>query len=112
MNLEITIHESEGSEMSGVRAISVKKEEVVFSGSGMRYGLQYLYTISVFIGVLVTAYLMMNNENTAVASGRVTPPPIALNDVAGIDPTVKQLIEMQFALNSIDFGIHVNEKKR
>lgn len=65
----------------------------------MRQGLQYAYSISVFLGVLVTSYFMMSQEGGArlslqVLSGTSTP----VTENAVVDPAVNQLLEFEDAL--------------
>lgn len=65
----------------------------------MRQGLQYAYSIGVFLGVLFASYFMMNQEGGArlslqVLSGNSTP----RTEAAVVDPAVNQLLEFEGAL--------------
>lgn len=65
----------------------------------MKQTLQYAYSISIFCGVLATAYLMMSHED----SGRVpfsAPGPSFQSRAQAVDPAVSQLLEMENALNN------------
>ena len=67
----------------------------------LRNRLQYLYSISVFFGVLVTAYLMMNNEGNAVLPARSVQAPTYRSEATIVDPAVNQLFEMEDALSKL-----------
>ena len=68
----------------------------------MKNKLQYAYSITVFMGVLVTAYLMMNREGNAHIPMRALPGPSNLRTEAFVlDPGVNQLFEMEDALSKL-----------
>ena len=69
----------------------------------MKNKLQYAYSITVFIGVLVTTYLMMNKEgSTRVPLRAVQAPVSTLRSEAGlVDSGVSQLFEMQDQLSRL-----------
>jgi len=68
----------------------------------MKNKLQYAYSITVFMGVLVTAYLMMNREGNAHIPMRALPGPSNLRTEALVlDPGVNQLFEMSDALSKL-----------
>lgn len=66
----------------------------------MKNRLQYLYSISVFIGVLCTAYLMMSSEGNKFTSNRTVQGPY-LRTEAGIDPALSSLFEVEEVLESL-----------
>lgn len=70
------------------------------NASGMKNTLQYAYTITVFIGVLFTAYLMMNREGNARIPLRAFENS-GLRSEAAVDPGVNQLFEMEDAFNKL-----------
>jgi hypothetical protein len=73
--------------------------------------LQYLYSISVFAGVLLTAYFMMNgagNSRLPLQALRGNP----LRTDAAIDPAVQQLIQMEQELVRIKKAKQEIEQKR
>jgi hypothetical protein len=66
----------------------------------MKNKLQYAYSITVFIGVLLTAYLMMNRDGNARIPFRSFESPSSLRTEAQVlDPSLNQLFEMENALN-------------
>ena len=64
----------------------------------MRGTLQYVYSISVFLGVLVTSYLMMNRDNTADVAGRAIAAPALRSEASTLAPGLSQLMEMEDAI--------------
>lgn len=63
--------------------------------------LQYAYTVSVFLGVFFTAYLMMSQEGFSDGNrAQNTVAEFRMNAVA-IDPAIIQLIEMQKTLTRL-----------
>lgn len=69
----------------------------------MKNKLQYAYSITVFIGVLITTYLMMNKEgNARVPLRAVQAPASTLRSEAGlVDSGVSQLFEMEDQLSRL-----------
>lgn len=69
----------------------------------MRSKLQYVYSIIVFAGVLVTAYLMMNSENqrAPLLRGFQASGPVYRNEAATLDPGLNQLFEMEEVLSKM-----------
>jgi hypothetical protein len=67
--------------------------------SRMRTKLQYAYTIAVFFGVLVTAYLMMNREGNPRGPLNAFSNPAVRSEATLVDPAVTQLFEMEKALD-------------
>jgi len=62
----------------------------------MKNKLQYAYSITVFFGVLVTTYLMMNKEGNARVPLQALQSPQTLRSEASlVDPAVSQLFQMQ-----------------
>ena len=77
----------------------------------MRNKLQYAYTITVFVGVLLTAYLMMNRDGNAHIPFRSFQSPSNLRTEAQIlDPGLNQLFEMENAL-TLHKGTQPNKKR-
>ncbi|MSP18057.1 MAG: hypothetical protein EXR74_00655 [Bdellovibrionales bacterium] len=75
----------------------------------MKNRLQYLYSITVFTGALVTAYLMMSNDlNARIAYRGVQAP--QLRKEASIDPSLTSLFEVEKGLD--DMSANSKEKKR
>jgi hypothetical protein len=66
--------------------------------SRMKTKLQYAYTIGVFFGVLVTAYLMMNREGNSRGPLNAFSNPALRSEATLVDPAVTQLFEMEKAL--------------
>jgi hypothetical protein len=64
----------------------------------MKNGLQYFYSIAVFIGVLFTAYLMMNSDGNSRVPLRALQAPTFRNEAAVTDPAITQLLEMEEVL--------------
>lgn len=60
----------------------------------MKNKLQYAYSITVFIGVLFTAYLMMNKDGT-VAPLRAVSGPMYRTEAGSLDPAVNELFQME-----------------
>lgn len=74
----------------------------------MKNKLQYAYSITVFCGVLVSAYLMMNKEGNARIPLRAVQAPAAMRmEAAAVDPGVSQLFQMEDQLSKLPV-----EKKR
>lgn len=69
----------------------------------LRNRLQYLYSIVVFVGVLVTAYLMMNSENQREPLLRAfqATSPVYRPEAATLDPGLNQLFEMEQVLSKM-----------
>lgn len=67
----------------------------------MRNRLQYIYSILVFFGVLVTSYLMMGEEGYArlpLPLFQASVPTFQRQATLGVDPAVNQLFKFQDAL--------------
>jgi hypothetical protein len=63
--------------------------------------LQYAYTVSVFLGVFFTAYLMMSQEGFSTGNrGQNNISEFRMNAVS-IDPAIIQLLEMQKTLTKL-----------
>ncbi len=67
----------------------------------MRNKLQYAYSIFVFAGVLMTAYLMMNKEGNADLPLRSVQAPAMRSEANALDPAVKQLFQMEDQLSKL-----------
>jgi hypothetical protein len=67
----------------------------------MRNKLQYVYSITVFLGVLVTAYLMMNREGGARIPLRTLESPVYRTETMVVDPALNQLFEVEDALSKV-----------
>ena len=67
----------------------------------MKNKLQYAYSITIFFGVLVTAYLMMNREGNARMPVRSLQGPALRTDALVLDPAVNQLFEMEDQLSKL-----------
>lgn len=65
----------------------------------MRSKLQYLYSISVFLGVLVTSYLMMSKDESARVPFQAMQNQNQRLD-ASSDPAVQSLMDIQNALRA------------
>ncbi len=73
-----------------------------FKGT-MRNRLQYLYSISVFLGVLVTAYLMMDNSfNARIPYRPINSPQLVME--ANLNPGLDSLFEVEKGLGKMDEG--------
>ena len=66
----------------------------------MKNTLQYIYSISVFTGVLITAYFMMNNESDSRHPVRLVQTP-GYQMEATFDPAVSRLFQIEGALAEI-----------
>lgn len=66
----------------------------------MKNKLQYAYSITVFLGVLITAYMMMNKENTRVPL-RAVQTPSSMRSEASVDSGVGQLFQMEDELSKL-----------
>jgi hypothetical protein len=67
----------------------------------MRNRLQYIYSITVFLGALITAYLMMDNDLKAQAPYRTVKAP-SLTTEASVDPALGSLFEVEKGLGNIN----------
>lgn len=67
----------------------------------MRNTLQYVYSISVFFGVLISAYLMMNKESGRVPLRAVQSPNPMRMEASALDPNVNQLFQMETELSNL-----------
>lgn len=68
----------------------------------MKNKLQYAYSISVFIGVLITTYLMMNKEgNARVPLRAVQAPPTLRSEASVVDSAVSQLFQVEDQLSRL-----------
>lgn len=67
----------------------------------MKNKLQYAYSITVFCGVIVTAYLMMNKEGNARIPLRALQEPPTYRSEAMLDPAVNQLFQMEDQLSKL-----------
>ncbi len=67
----------------------------------MKNKLQYAYTISVFMGVLLTAYMMMNQGTTLRVPNRNFQSGGFRAEAQVVDPAVSQLLEMENALAKV-----------
>lgn len=68
---------------------------------GMRNSLQYAYSIVIFCGVLVSAYLMMSSETNARIPMRSFQSPTYRPESASVDPALNQLFEVESALSNM-----------
>jgi len=67
----------------------------------MKNKLQYAYSITVFAGVLVTAYLMMNTDNASRHQlGGVSSQSLR-SEATMVDPAVRSLFEMEDELSKL-----------
>ena len=79
----------------------------------MRSKLQYIYSMTVFSGVIATAYFMMNNESDARVPFRAIQTPNYRAEASLIDPSVNQLLQMEDVLSQVPQpGIVKREKRR
>ncbi len=67
----------------------------------MKNKLQYAYTISVFMGVLLTAYMMMNQGTSLRVPNRNFQSGGFRAEAQVVDPAVSQLLEMENALAKV-----------
>jgi hypothetical protein len=67
----------------------------------MKNKLQYAYTISVFMGVLLTAYMMMNQGATLRVPNRNFQNGAFRSEAQVVDPAIGQLLEMENALAKV-----------
>ena len=67
----------------------------------MKTRLQYAYSITVFVGVLLTAYLMMNKEGNARIPLRAVQAPSYRTEATALDPAVNQLFLMEDQLSKL-----------
>lgn len=76
----------------------------------MRSKLQYIYSISVFVGVLVTSYMMMSKDDSARLPQTVQTPG-ARFDASVADPAVQSLIDIEKALRGLKKEKPVSQKR-
>lgn len=76
------------------------EKRAIECGSVVKNKLQYMYTITVFFGVLMTAYLMMNREGNARIPLRSFEGAALRTEAQVLDPGLKQLFEMENALRA------------
>jgi hypothetical protein len=67
----------------------------------MKNTLQYAYTISVFMGVLLTAYLMMNQGTSLNVPNRNFQNGGFRSEAQVVDPAVRELLDMENALAKV-----------
>lgn len=67
----------------------------------MRNKLQYAYSISVFLGVLMTSYLMMDRDGNSKSPLRAVQTPSLRTEAMPLDPAVNQLFEMEDAISKL-----------
>ena len=67
----------------------------------MRNRLQYLYSITVFLGAFVTAYLMMDRNLNARVPYRPVQTPAMVSE-ANIDPALGSLFEIEKGLGKLN----------
>lgn len=78
----------------------------------MRGKLQYAYTISVFFGVLVTSYLMMERDKSDSIPGQTISSPALRSEASAFDPAVEQLMQMEDAITKLRRDRPDSSKKR
>ena len=61
----------------------------------MRNSLQYLYTFSVFFGVLITAYFMLSQDGGSRFPLRAFRAPEEMRVEASINPAISQLLQIE-----------------
>lgn len=66
----------------------------------MKNRLQYIYSITVFFGALITAYLMMDNDLKGRTPYRTVKAPY-LTSEASVDPALGSLFEVEKGLGNI-----------
>ena len=69
----------------------------------MKSKLQYLYSITVFFGVLVTAYMMMSGQEDQLLliRNQTRAPSLRSTEAQILDPALSQLLEVESALNQL-----------
>ncbi len=67
----------------------------------MRSKLQYIYSISVFMGVLVAFYLMMSKEESARIPFQALQTTPSRVEASSADPALQSLIDIEYALKSM-----------
>lgn len=67
----------------------------------MKNKLQYAYSISVFVGVLLTAYMMMNQGSGPLGPNRNFQNGSYRSEAQAGDPAVSKLLEMENALAKV-----------
>ncbi len=67
----------------------------------MKNKLQYVYSILVFFGALVTSYLMMDREGNARIPLRIYQGPYFRSEAVVVDPALNRLMEMENELRNM-----------
>ncbi len=67
----------------------------------MKNKLQYAYSITVFCGVLITAYLMMNKESNARVAMPSMAPQSLRSQAAILNPSLNQLFQTEDQLSKL-----------
>lgn len=67
----------------------------------MKNKLQYAYSISIFVGVLLTAYMMMNQGSGPLGPNRNFQNGSYRSEAQAGDPAVGKLLEMENALAKV-----------
>lgn len=67
----------------------------------MRSKLQYIYSISVFMGVLIASYMMMSKDESARVPFQAIQTTPSRVEAAAADPGMQSLIDIEQALKSI-----------
>jgi hypothetical protein len=67
----------------------------------MRNKLQYVYSIAVFFGVLVTTYLMMSKDPSSRTPYQSMSSPSSRIEASMVDPAVTSLFEAEDALTAL-----------
>ena len=67
----------------------------------MKNRLQYFYSISIFVGVIVAAYLMMNQDSTMRMPIRSVAGPIYRTEAAMMDAAVSELFQVEKELRQL-----------
>ena len=75
----------------------------------MRNRLQYLYSISIFLGAFVTAYLMMDRDLKSRVPYRVVQAPAMVSE-ANIDPALGSLFEVEKGLDKLNQSENVKKR--
>lgn len=78
----------------------------------MRNALQYVYSISVFMGVIVTAYLSLQKEGNARIPLRAIQSPNFRVEAGLADASVGKLQEVEEVLAEIKLQLRSDEAKR
>jgi hypothetical protein len=85
-------------ELSGWEVLC-REESLEFQGC-MKNRLQYIYSITVFFGALITAYLMMDNDLKGRTPYRSVKAP-SLTTEASVDPALGSLFEVEKGLGNM-----------